>query len=59
MSQYKPVIVHVDAEDWRIFQEICGDQKVSRRVRELVSADIKKFTREETRAQQLAGLTEA
>ena len=53
------VSVNVDLKDWRSFQEIYGDRKVSARIRELVRADIDKFTREETRSQSLAGLTEA
>ena len=58
-SSYKPVLIHVDEEDWDIFKEIAGNYKVSRRIRELVRKDIDQFTREETRAQSLAGLTEA
>ena len=49
----------MDEEDWDIFKEIAGNYKVSRRIRELVRKDIDQFTREETRAQSLAGLTEA
>jgi len=56
---YKPVLIHVDEEDWEIFKEIAGNYKVSRRVRELVRKDIDQFTREEVKAQSLAGLTEA
>jgi hypothetical protein len=56
---YKAVLVHVDEEDWDIFKEICGNYKVSKRVRELVRKDIDQFTREEVRAQSLAGLSEA
>lgn len=59
MSQYKPVLVYVDRDDWPIFQEIYEKGNVSARLRELVKADIQKFTQEETRAQSLAGLTEA
>ena len=58
-SSYKPVLIHVDEEDWDIFKKIAGNYKVSRRIRELVRKDIDQFTREETRAQSLAGLTEA
>jgi hypothetical protein len=57
--KYKPVLVYVDPEDWEVFKEIAGSQQVSRRVRDLVSNDIEKFTREEVKAQSLAGLTEA
>lgn len=53
------VSVNVDLKDWRIFQEIYGNRQMSARIRELVRADIDRFTREETRAQSLAGLTEA
>lgn len=56
---YKPVLVHVDEHDWEIFKEMCGTYKASKRVRELVKKDIDRFTREEVRAQSLAGLTEA
>jgi hypothetical protein len=49
----------MDREDWPIFQEIAGKQKASSRLRDLVKKDIDQFTREEVRAQQLAGLTEA
>lgn len=56
---YRPVLIHVDEDDWEIFKEIAGNYKVSRRVRELVRKDIDQFTREEVKAQSLAGLTEA
>lgn len=56
---YKAVLIYVDPEEWDIFKEIAGSYKASQRVRELVKKDIDRFTREETRAQQLAGLTEA
>jgi len=59
VSQYKPVLVYVDRDDWPVFQEIYEKGNVSARLREMVKADIDKFTREETRAQQLAGLTES
>lgn len=55
----KPVLVHVDEDDWDIFKEICGNYKVSRRVRQLVRREVDEYTREETKAQSLAGLTEA
>jgi hypothetical protein len=58
-SQYRPVLIHVDPDDWPIFQEIYEKGRVSARLREMVKADIDKFTREETRAQQLSGLTES
>ena len=58
-SQYRPVLIHVDPDDWPVFQEIYEKGKVSARLREMVKADIDKFTRDETRAQQLAGLTES
>lgn len=51
-------LVNVHREDWRIFQEVYGKGNVSARIRELVRADLDKFTREEVRAQQMAGLTE-
>lgn len=55
----KPVLVVVDEDDWEIFKEICGNYKASKRIRHLVKRDIDEFTREEVRAQSLAGLTEA
>lgn len=55
----KPVLIHVDEDDWDIFKEICGNYKASRRVRQLVSREIDEYTKEETKAQQFAGLTEA
>lgn len=59
MSQYKPVLVHVQPDDWEVFREIHENGNLSARVRELVRNDIDKFTREEVNAQSLAGLTEA
>lgn len=59
MSQFKPVLVYVDRDDWPVFQEVYEKGNVSARLRELVKADLVRFTREEVRAQQLAGLTEA
>jgi len=53
------VLIHVDPDDWPVFQDIYEKGKVSARLREMVRADIDKFTRDETRAQQLAGLTES
>ena len=58
MSQYKPVLVYVDRDDWPVFQEVYEKGKVSARLRELVKDDLDRFTREETKAQQMAGLTE-
>ena len=58
VSQYKPVLVYVDPDDWPVFQEIYEKGNLSARLRELVKADINKFTQEETKAQQMAGLTE-
>lgn len=57
--RYKAVLINVDAEEWEIFKEIAGHYRVSRRIRELVRKDIDQFTREEVKAQSLAGLTEA
>lgn len=59
MSQYKPVLVHLDEEDWRAFQEFYDRGKRSARVRELIRKEVDALTREEVRAQSLAGLTEA
>lgn len=52
--KYKPVLVYVDPDDWPIFQEICGSQRVSAHIRRLVRKDIEQFTREEIKAQSLA-----
>jgi hypothetical protein len=59
--RFKPALINVDPEDWRIFQELCGEEQksASARVRELVAADLDRYTREEIKAQSLAGLTEA
>lgn len=57
-SQYKPVLLHVDPHDWEIFKEVYEKGNLSARVRELMRADLEEFTREETKAQSLAGLTE-
>ena len=59
MSQYKPVLVHVQPDDWDVFQGIYEKGNLSARIRELVRKDIATYTREEIKAQQLAGLTEA
>lgn len=59
MSQYKPVLVHVQPDDWDTFKEIYEKGNLSARVRELVRKDIDQYTREEIKAQSLAGLTEA
>lgn len=59
VSQYKPVLVHVHPGDWEVFTEIYEKGRLSARVRELVKADIDRFTKQETDAQALAGLTEA
>jgi len=59
VSQYKPVLLHMDEQDWATFAEIYEKGKRSARLRELVRRDIDEFTREENRAQSLAGLTEA
>lgn len=59
MSQYKPVLVHVHPDDWEVFTEIYERGNLSARLRELVRNDIERCTREEIKAQALAGLTEA
>lgn len=56
---YKAVLIHVDPDDWEVFREIVGNYKLSAGVRALVKAEIDRYTREETKAQSLAGLTEA
>lgn len=42
MSRYKPVLIHVDPDEWPKFQELCGSYKASARLRELVKEEIKK-----------------
>lgn len=59
MSQYQPVLLHLHPDDWETFKEIYEKGNLSSRVRELMRADIDRFTKEETKAQSLAGLTEA
>lgn len=54
----KPVLVHMFEDEWEIFKELVGERGASRRLRTLVSKDIDHMTREEVRAQQMAGLTE-
>jgi hypothetical protein len=58
VTRFKPVLVYVDPEEWPQFQEVCGSQRVSARIRELIAKDLDRFTREEVKAQSLAGLTE-
>lgn len=58
VSQYKPVLVHLDEVDWEAFQEFHRRGKRSARLRELIRQEVENLTREEVRAQQLAGLTE-
>lgn len=38
----KPVLIHVDPDDWKEFQEICGRYRVSRRIRAIVRREIRK-----------------
>jgi hypothetical protein len=59
VSQYKPVLVHVQPDDWEAFTEIHEKGNLSARVRELVRQDVDRYTREEVQAQSLAGLTES
>lgn len=59
MSQYRPTLIYVDPEDWSTFQEVYERGNVSARIRELVRNDLDRFTKEEVKAQSLAGLTES
>lgn len=59
MSQYKPVLVHVQPEEWEAFTEIHEKGNLSARIRDLVRKDVAQFTRDEIKAQSLAGITEA
>lgn len=56
--ELKDRLITVHDPDWVLFQEIYGKGNVSARIRELVRADLERFTREECKAQSLAGLTE-
>lgn len=38
----KPVLIHVDPDDWEQFQVLCGKRKVSRRIRAIVRREIKR-----------------
>lgn len=58
MSQYKPVLLHMDEQDWEAFQEFYRRGGRSARVRELIRQEVEALTREEVKAQQMAGLTE-
>jgi len=58
VSQYKPVLVHMDEQDWEAFQEFYDRGKRSARIREMIRREVEVLTREETNAQAMAGLTE-
>lgn len=55
----KSRLISVHDPDWVKFQEVYGKGHVSARIRELVRWDLERYTREECKAQSLAGLTEA
>lgn len=38
----KPVLIHVDPKDWEAFKQLCGNYKVSRRIRAIVRRELKK-----------------
>lgn len=59
MSQYKPVLLHMDERDWEAFQEFYMRGARSARVRELIRQEVEALTRDEVKAQSLAGLTES
>jgi hypothetical protein len=59
VSQYKPVLVHMDERDWDAFREFYCRGERSARVRELIRQEVEALTRDEVKAQSLAGLTEA
>ncbi|MET0416525.1 MAG: hypothetical protein ABW022_10950 [Actinoplanes sp.] len=54
----KSRLISVHDPDWELFQEVYGKGNVSARIRELVRKDLERYTREEIKAQSLAGLTE-
>lgn len=54
MSQYKPVLIHLDERDWEAFQEFYERGKRSARMRELIKQEVQTLTREEVQAQSLA-----
>jgi hypothetical protein len=43
---YRPVLVHVDPDDWEQFKKLCENYKMSKRVRELIKADIARKTKQ-------------
>ena len=59
VSQYKPVLLHLDERDWEAFQEFYRRGQRSARVREMIRREVEILTAEEVKAQSLAGLTEA
>jgi len=38
----KPVLIHVNPDDWALFQELCGRRKVSMTIRRMVRRELKK-----------------
>ena len=38
----KPVLIHVDPDDWEQFKLLCGNYKVSRRIRAIVRRELRK-----------------
>lgn len=37
----RPVLIHVDPRDWKLFQQLCGNYKVSQRIRQMVREELK------------------
>lgn len=58
VSQYKAVLLHMNEDDWDAFREFYMKGQRSARVRELIRQEVEALTREEVKAQQLAGLAE-
>jgi hypothetical protein len=39
-SNTRPVLIHVDKEDWETFKKIAGSRRASSRVRKLIREDL-------------------
>jgi hypothetical protein len=39
-KRMKPVLIHVDPDDWAEFQKLCGNYRVSKRIRKLVRQEL-------------------
>jgi hypothetical protein len=40
----KPVLIHVNPDDWKKFQKLVGRRMASRRIRALIAREIKRTT---------------